>query len=218
MAADLQDPPETLEPMISAWQLGAQVVWAARRTRPSMAAGFYYAIMRRIVGMRDMPANGADFFLVDRAVLDAFRQFPERNVSVLALITWLGFRQTSIQYDKQQRTAGRSGWTLARKIRLVVDSITAFSDFPVRLCAYGGAVLVLIALAIGVAALVTFPTVGAALLLVLAVMFGLTGMQLMALSVIGEYVWRSLDEARRRPAYLIERIAGRHPVFPASVR
>jgi dolichol-phosphate mannosyltransferase len=218
MAADLQDPPETLEPMISAWQQGAQVVWAARRTRPSMAAGFYYAIMRRIVGMRDMPANGADFFLVDRAVLDAFRQFPERNVSVLALITWLGFRQTSIQYDKQQRTAGRSGWTLARKIRLVVDSITAFSDFPVRLCAYGGAVLMLIALAIGVAALVTFPTVGAALLLVLAVMFGLTGMQLMALSVIGEYVWRSLDEARRRPAYLIERIAGRHPVFPASVR
>ena len=82
--------------------------------------------------MKEMPARGADFFLIDRVVIDAFRRFPERNVSVLALITWLGFRQESVEYDKQPRAAGQSGWTLARKIKLVVDSVTSFSDFPIR--------------------------------------------------------------------------------------
>lgn len=92
MAADLQDPPETIDAMIAAWRAGAQIVWAARRNPPRLCR-------RSITGscasssMTDMPAYGADFFLVDRVVLDAFRQFPERNVSVLALITWIGFRQ-----------------------------------------------------------------------------------------------------------------------------
>jgi glycosyltransferase involved in cell wall biosynthesis len=218
MAADLQDPPETLEAMMAAWREGAQVVWAARRGRPSAFSVLYYAIMRRIVGMTDMPANGADFFLVDRVVLDAFRQFPERNVSVLGLITWLGFRQTSIEYDKQPRAAGQSGWTLAKKMRLVVDSVTAFSDLPIRLCGYGGGLLIAVAFVVGVIALALLPSVGAALMLVLAMMIGLTGMQLLALGVVGAYVWRALDESRRRPHYLIEKIAGRHPAIPASTR
>jgi dolichol-phosphate mannosyltransferase len=217
MAADLQDPPETLEPMLAAWRQGAQVVWAARRGRPSTFSALYYRIMRRVVGMTDMPANGADFFLVDRVVLDAFRQFPERNVSVLALITWLGFRQALIEYDKQPRAAGQSGWTFSRKMRLVVDSVTGFSDLPLRLSAYAGAVLMLVATLIGIVAALLLPSVGAALLLVLAVMIGLTGMQLLALGVLGAYVWRALDESRRRPHYLIERIAGRHPAMPAPM-
>ena len=218
LAADLQDPPETIEPMLAAWRQGAQVVWAARRGRPSTFSALYYGIMRRVVGMTDMPANGADFFLVDRVVLDAFRQFPERNVSVLALITWLGFRQAYIEYDKQPRAAGRSGWTFSRKMRLVVDSVTGFSDLPLRLCSYAGAALMVVAFLIGVAAGVLLPSVGAALLLVLAVMIGLTGMQLLALGILGAYVWRALDESRRRPHYLVERIAGRHPAIPAPIR
>jgi dolichol-phosphate mannosyltransferase len=137
---------------------------------------------------------------------------------VLALITSLGFRQSFIEYDKQPRAAGQSGWTLARKMRLVVDSVTAFSDLPIRLCAYGGAVLIAVALAGGIVGLALLPSVGAVLILVLAVLFGLAGMQLFALGIVGAYVWRALDESRRRPAYLIERIAGRHPAVPASTR
>ena len=216
MAADLQDPPETLESMIAVWRQGAQVVWAARRSAPSMLSALYYTVMRRVVGMREMPANGADFFLIDRVVLDAFRQFPERCVSVLALITSLGFRQESVEYDKQARVAGRSGWTFARRIRLFVDSVTAFSDVPLRLCFYGGVLLMAVALVVGIAAVVLLPSVGAALLLILAVMIGLTGMQLLALAIVGAYVWRTLEESRRRPQYLIERIAGRHPSLPAA--
>jgi len=213
MAADLQDPPETLTAMLDKWRRGAQVVWAVRRAQPGRKshagfAAFYYWIMRRVVGMKEMPARGADFFLIDRAVIEAFRRFPERNVSVLALITWLGFRQDSVEYDKQPRAAGQSGWTLARKITLVIDSVTSFSDFPIRLCAYGGASLIVIALVILIVSLILLPTLLAGLLFVLSVFIGLAGLQLLALGIVGEYVWRALDEARRRPAYLIEAVAG----------
>ncbi len=216
LAADLQDPPEIIEAMMAAWRQGAQIVWAARRTPPSTMSALYYRIMRSVVGMTDMPANGADFFLVDRAVLDAFRQFPERNVSVLALITWIGFRQVTVTYDKQPRVSGTSGWTFARRTRLVVDSVTAFSDFPVRLCAYVGMALMLIAALTGVVAILMLPGIAAALLAVIAVMLGLTSLQLLAVGIVGEYVWRALDESRRRPHYLIERTTCVRPAVPAQ--
>ena len=209
MAADLQDPPETLAAMLAKWRAGAQVVWAVRRERPGDRghAGFaavYYWLMRNVVGLKEMPARGADFFLIDRVVIDAFRKFPERNASVFALITWLGFRQESIEYDKQPRAAGQSGWTLARKITLVVDSITSFTDLPIRLCSYAGASLMALSALVLVASLFLLPSLGAGLLFLLAVMLGLGGLQLLALGMVGEYVWRSLDEARRRPQFVIE--------------
>ena len=93
--------------------------------------------------MRDMPATGADFFLVDRAVVDAFRQFGERHVSVLGLITWLGFSQDRIEYDKQPRLHGVSGWSLKKKVKLVLDSLTAFSSLPITVCWILGVCLVI---------------------------------------------------------------------------
>lgn len=222
LAADLQDPPETLAAMLGAWRAGAQVVWAVRRQRQGESAptlGFsriYYLIMRHIVGMKEMPATGADFFLADRIVIDAFRRFPERHVSVLALVTWMGFRQTFIEYDKQARQAGKSGWTLAKKIKLVVDSVTGFSDFPIRACSYFGVVLLAIGAAIAIVGVGTLPTLGGGLLLALAAIIGLGGVQLLALGIVGEYVWRALDEARRRPPFLVEAIAGViEPTVPA---
>lgn len=213
MAADLQDPPETLPSMIARWRQGAQVVWATRRVQPGDRshkgfAALYYWIMRRLVGMKEMPSRGADFFLLDRVVLDAFRRFPERNVSVLALITWLGFRQEFVEYDKQPRTAGRSGWTLARKVKLVVDSIASFSDFPIRLCTYAGLALMAASLVLLVFAIALLPQLGGGVLLLLSLVVGLAGLQLVAVGVVGEYVWRALEESRRRPAYLIEAAAG----------
>jgi dolichol-phosphate mannosyltransferase len=216
MAADLQDPPELIHRLVERWRDGFEVVWAARRGRPSMFGSVYYWIMRRVAGVSAMPANGADFFLADRVVLEAFRRCTERNVSVLALLTWIGFRQTHIEYDKQPRAAGRSGWTLARKIKLVVDSVTAFSDFPIRACGYAGAALLVAAVLAGFGGLVLLPAIGAAVMLILAAMLGLTGIQLLAVAVIGEYVWRALDESRRRPQYLIERAAGQTAPLPIS--
>jgi dolichol-phosphate mannosyltransferase len=213
MAADLQDPPETLPSMIARWRQGAQVVWATRRTQPGDRShkGFatlYYWVMRRLVGMTEMPARGADFFLLDRVVIEAFRRFSERNVSVLALITWLGFRQAFVEYEKQPRTAGRSGWTFARKIQLVVDSIASFSNFPIRICTYAGLALLASSLVLLIFAVAMLPQLGGGVLLLLFVIVGLAGLQLVAVGVVGEYVWRALEESRRRPAYLIEAVAG----------
>src|SRR5215510_305100 len=185
MASDLQDPPETLEALLQKWRAGAQVVWATRRERPGdpAHAGFaavYYWIMRHVVGMTEIPEKGADFFLVDRIVIDAFRRCQERHVSVFALIAWLGFKQDYIEYDKQPRAAGRSGWTLARKIKLVVDSITAFSDAPIKACSLLGTIL----LAFGFLLFVFGIFMNGAFTLLLAAMIGLTGLQLLALGVV----------------------------------
>lgn len=209
MAGDLQDPPETIGAMLDRWSRGAQVVWAVRRTRPGdrSHAGFaavYYWIVRKVVGLRDMPATGADFFLADRRVVDAFRAFPERTTSLFNHLTWMGFKQEYVEYDKQARAAGASGWTLSRKIRLVVDSVTAFSSAPLRWCAYLGGALLAVALALTAVGVSLLPELGGGLLLVLAVLFGLSGLQMLALAIVGEYVWSALAEARRRPQFVIE--------------
>lgn len=221
MAADLQDPPETVGAMLERWRDGAKVVWAVRRHRPGdpshagFAAGYYW-MMRNVVGMKEMPATGADFFLVDRDVIEAFRRFPERSVSVLALITWLGFRQEYIEYDKQARASGRSGWTVAKKVKLVIDSVTAFSEAPIRACAYAGAMLGAAGLMSLAAGVVLIPSLGGGLLMLLGVTVGLAGMQMLALGIIGEYVWRALEESRRRPPYVIEAVAGMVPLPPST--
>jgi dolichol-phosphate mannosyltransferase len=210
MAADLQDPPETIGPMLERWRRGVQVVWAVRREQPGRArdavfSSLYYWIMRHVVGMKEMPTRGTDFFLIDRVVIDAFRRFRERNVSVLALIMWLGFRQEYLEYDKRQRARGTSGWSVAKKVKLVIDSVTSLSEFPIRLCSYAGFVFGALGLVVAASGIVLLPSLGAGLLLVVGLVLGLAGLQLLALGIVGEYVWRALDEARGRPAWVIER-------------
>ena len=209
MAADLQDPPEPITAMVDRWRRGAQVVWAVRRARPgdrshSAFAAIYYWTVRKVVGLHEMPATGVDFFLADRRVVDAFKSFPERATSIFNHLTWMGFRQEQVVYDKQPRNAGASGWTLRRKIQLVSDSVTAFSNAPLRWCAYLGTVLFVIGLALAIAGMMLLPELGGGILIVLAVLVGLSSVQLIALAVVGEYVWSALAESRRRPLYVIE--------------
>ena len=209
MASDLQDPPETIGAMLERWRRGAQIVWAVRRSRPgdhshAWFAAAYYWIVRNVVGLREMPAKGTDFFLADRRVVDAFRAFPERTTSLFNHLTWMGFTQEYVDYEKQPRTAGASGWTLARKIRLVIDSVTAFSNAPLRWCAYLGAAMLAVALVLTVIGIRLLPELGGGLLLVMALLFGLSGVQMLALAIVGEYVWSALAEARRRPQFVIE--------------
>jgi len=219
MAADLQDPPETLPELFAKWQEGAQVIWAVRARREGEKAstrGFsrlYYLMMRTIVGIKEMPATGADFFMLDRQVVNAFRQFGETNVSILALITWMGFRQSSITYDKQPRLHGRSGWSLRKKVKLAIDSITSFSYFPIRLMSYLGFAISLLgflyACFIIFHAITGQPPQGWSSLIVVVLVVG--GIQMLMMGVLGEYLWRTLDEARRRPRYLIEAVVNTTP-------
>ena len=212
LAADLQDPPEILPNLLAEWHAGAQVVWAVRCRREGESAttlGFarlYYWLMRRVVGLKDIPPNGADVFLLDRCVIDALRQFSERNVSLLALITWMGFRQASITYDKQARLHGRSGWSLEKKLKLAIDSVTSFSYLPIRLMSYTGCAVTLAGFvyagSVIANALYGGPPAPWAILMVMVLV--LAGVQMLMLGVLGEYLWRALDEARQRPRYLVE--------------
>lgn len=212
IAGDLQDPPETIAELVEQWRRGAQIVWAVRGHREgekTSTVGFaqaYYFIMRHVVGLKEMPPTGADFFLMDRIVVDALKEFNENNASVLALVTWMGFRQASITYDKQARLYGRSGWSLKKKLKLVVDSITSFTYLPIRLMSYVGFVVALLGFlyaALVVAnAFAGKPIEGWSSLMVVVLIVG--GVQMLMMGVLGEYLWRALDESRRRPRYLIE--------------
>ena len=224
MAADLQDPPETIPALLAQWRGGAQVVWAVRAQREGETARtvafarLYYLLMRRVIGMRELPATGADFFLLDRWVMDAFRQFSESHVSILALIAWMGFRQTSIVYDKQARVHGQSGWNLGKKLKLVVDSVAAFSYLPIRLVAVVGFIVAIIGFLyaglVMVNALAGRPPQGWASLMVVVLVVG--GIQMLMMGVLGEYLWRALDEARRRPRYMIEAVTANRDVEHCS--
>lgn len=227
LAADLQDPPETIPQLLAHWWEGAQVVWAVRAHREGEKAstlGFahlYYFLMRRVVGIKEMPATGADFFLLDRQVVNALGEFNESNVSVLALLTWMGFRQATITYDKQARVHGRSGWNLGKKIKLVVDSVTSFSYLPIRVMSLLGIVVAAIgflyAIVVVTAAIIGQPPQGWASLMVIVLVVG--GMQMLMMGVLGEYLWRALDETRQRPRYIVEaQVSTSVPDFSIPIR
>lgn len=225
LAADLQDPPEVLPDLLKGWTNGAQIVWAVRagregETAPTRAfSRLYYLLMRRVAGVKELPATGADFFLLDRAVLDAFRGFRESNTSILALLTWMGFRQASILYVKQARVHGRSGWSLGKKLKLVVDSVTAFTFLPIRVLSSVGLLAALAGFAYALFviynALTGAPTEGWSSLMVVVLVMG--GMQMLMMGVLGEYLWRALDESRRRPRYLIEAVTPPGPTAGGEI-
>ena len=226
LAADLQDPPELIPDLLTPWRGGAKVVWAARRRRLGERATrvfvsrMFYFVMRQIVGMKGMPARGADFFLVDRQVIDGFRQFSESNVNILGLITWMGFRQETIIYDKQPRLHGRSAFNLQKNLKLALDAITSFTHLPIRLMSYLGFVVALSGFVFAGLVVVERLTgidrpPGFASLMIAVLIIG--GVQMLMMGVLGEYLWRALDEARRRPRFIVEATTWTEPRPPMPV-
>lgn len=212
LAADLQDPPEMIPQLVTEWKAGAHVVWAARSRREGESAStlffsrLYYFLMKRLVGMKDMPAQGADFFLIDRRVINALSQFNESNVSIMALINWMGFVQKTLMYDKKARLHGRSGWSLEKKFKLVWDSVTSFTYLPIRLMSSVGFVVAMLGI-VYACVVITNVLIGNAVpgwtsLMVVILVIG--GVQMIMTGILGEYLWRAFDEARARPRYLIE--------------
>ncbi len=205
LAADLQDPPELLPELLAAWREGAQVVWAARDDAPWLSR-VYYSALRRMAGLAGTPKEGADFFLMDNAVVVAFRRFREQRTSILALIAWMGFRQSQVRYRKQERIHGSSGWTLGKKVALFADSVTAFTSAPIRWMTFVGLFTTLLGVLYAgfviVRSMGDRPIEGGAPLMIAVLMIG--GIQMVMMGVLGEYVWRALDEARARPRYLVE--------------
>jgi polyisoprenyl-phosphate glycosyltransferase len=214
IAADLQDPPELIGPMIEQWQAGHEVVMAvrARREEPWLQrtlASVYYRLMRAWA-CPDMPPGGCDFVLIDRKVIDTVVAVREKNTTLMGLILWTGFRRTQIPYTRRAREKGRSMWTLTKKLKYFTDSIIAFSYVPVRLAQGLGAVVALAGFALAGRILFyrlrdDIPVQGWTTIMVAVLVLG--GLQFLTLGVIGEYLWRTLDETKRRPLFVIDRIA-----------
>jgi polyisoprenyl-phosphate glycosyltransferase len=216
MAADMQDPPDLIPRLFDRWKAGVHVVWAARTSRPGekrttlLFSRWYYRIMRDVVGLKEIPVDGADFFLVDRKVVDAINQFREKNVSLFALIAWMGFNQETVTYDKQARQHGRSGWSLEKKLKMAVDSLTSFSYKPIRFMTYTGFALAFLSFIYLLVVLINYLT-GVApqgWTSQMAAILLIGGLQMMMIGILGEYIWRSLDESRQRPSYIIEAQTG----------
>lgn len=214
MAADLQDPPELVLNLVANWRTGNQVVWAIREINmhrgyfARMASSAYWTMLSRMLPQSSLPLEGADCFLLDRVAIDALSQCRESNFNIVGMIIWLGFRQSSISYKKQPRLHGQTGWTFQKKLRQVIDSLTSFSHAPLRLISLAGVLVAFVGLLFATTMVVRYVFFGSSIVgwssLMVAILL-LSGLQMIMLGIIGEYLWRSLDESRKRPRYAIER-------------
>lgn len=216
LAADLQDPPSVIPELIKVWVEGAKVVWACRDhpTGVSRSArifsGLYHKTLSKLSGLNTLPSSGADFFLIDKDVIAEFRGFHESNISLFALIAWLGFEQKEVAYTKRERAFGESGWSFSKKVKLFTDSIVGFSALPLRIISAIGMLLGISGLAYAVFVIANAffgaPPEGWTTLTALVLILG--GFQMCMTGLLGEYLWRSLEQARRRPLYVIDQKVG----------
>lgn len=212
MDADLQDPPELIPELVSAWEQGAEVVLAVRRSREDTGLrriGFdaFHSVFSRLT---DFPieANTGTFGLLGNNAVAAFNQLPEKHRFFPGLRTWIGFPRAEILYDRQERAAGQPGQTLRRLVRYALDGLFSFSHLPLRLLTYTGLFVAGLGFVVGLyfvvkrilgieSAFTGFTT------LVSLVLF-LGGIQLVGIGILGEYLGRIYDEVKRRPLYVLK--------------
>ena len=213
LAADLQDPPEVIPLLINKWEQGFRVVWGVRKRRQSekittiALSRLFYFLMNRLADVKQ-EAMGADIFLIDRTVVEAFKNSPEKNTSVFMLIAWLGFSQTNISYVKETRYSGFSKWTFSKRLKLFFDSLISFSYIPLRFMSLIGSISAFLGfiylLVVFVNALAGNPVQGWSSLMIVVLILG--GFQMCMMGMLGEYLWRTYDETRGRPRYVIEKM------------
>ncbi|HEY0641640.1 MAG TPA: glycosyltransferase family 2 protein [Pseudonocardiaceae bacterium] len=213
ISADLQEPMSAITSFLDIWRAGSDVVYGVRAVRADQTAAasrmsrvFSTLFNSMSAEIPTYPKEGPSHILVTRPVIDTINQMPERNRNILAMVAWVGFKQTVFSFEQLPRPAGESKWTTRKKLKLVTDSFVGFSSAPIRLGITSGIVLTLTgaALALGVLlwALFTLSApsgwglVGAAVTL-------FAGLQLGFLGVLGEYLWRAGDDARNRPLYIL---------------
>jgi dolichol-phosphate mannosyltransferase len=216
MDADLQDPPEVIPEMVRLWHAGFEVVYGLRKKRLGESrfklatASLFYKALKHLAHI-EIPQNVGDFRLLDRKVVDALKTLPERNRFVRGLVSWVGFRQTDLLYERDGRFAGETKYPFLKMLQFALDGITSFSATPLRLATWMGllcsfASFLLILWVIGAKLFTDRTVLGWASLMVAVLLIG--GVQLLTIGILGEYIGRIFDEAKQRPLYLIREKVG----------
>ncbi|WP_025847897.1 glycosyltransferase family 2 protein [Paenibacillus ehimensis] len=213
IAADLQDPPELFEEMILKWKDGKKVVMATRADREEsfsqkLFSNTYYYLMDKYA-ISGYPSGGFDFVLIDRQVVEELNRISEKNTNIMSLIFWLGHEQDMIPYVRQERKLGKSRWTFSKKIKLFIDSFVSFSFAPIRFMSMTGLITAMLSFLYGIFIIINaiFGTIQLqGWTTIIALITFLLGIIMVMLGIIGEYLWRILDESRKRPAYVIDEI------------
>jgi dolichol-phosphate mannosyltransferase len=215
ISADGQDDPACLKNMLDKWRKGAKIVWALRKNRNDepwhirKTAKLFYKLLNWINGDRvdTIDLSRAGFYLLDREVVNAINSCLEKNTSLFGLITWLGFSHNFVEYERRQRKHGKSKWNFRRRLRLALDWIVAFSGLPLKIMSLIGIIVAsfgfLYAIFIIIMAVKGRPATGWASMMVVILVLG--GTQMIMLGIIGEYLWRNIEESRNRPLYFIEK-------------
>lgn len=209
--ADLQDPPELIAEMYAKMKEGYQVVYAKRRQRQgetflkTFTAKMFYRILKKITSI-NIPVDTGDFRIMDKKVVDVLNNMPERNKFLRGQISWIGFNQTYVEYDRDERFAGKTGYTYRKMLRFAMDGITSFSNFPLKVASTLGFVVSGISFFIMLYSLyvrfVNGHFVEGWTSLMISILF-LGGIQLICVGIIGEYLSRVSDNVRNRPLYVV---------------
>jgi len=210
--ADLQDPPEVIKQMIGKWREGFDVVYGVRRSRAGetlfkkLTAAAFYRILRVMLGGLPIPVDAGDFRLVGRPVVLTLRSLKEKHRFVRGMVTWVGFKQFALLYDREARFAGETKYPFSKMLRFAIDAITSFSIIPLRFATWlgvlAGTVAGIAALFVLYAKLFLNDTVQGWTTIMIAVALG-SSAQLIMIGVLGEYIGRIYEEIKRRPLYVM---------------
>lgn len=211
--ADLQDPPELILKMLKLWGEGYDIVYAKRKTREGetwfklFTAKLFYRLLNRMTNVV-IPVDTGDYRLMDRKVIDVFNRMPEKNRFVRGMISWLGFKQIPVEYERKERFAGKTKYPLKRMIKLALDGILSFSSKPIKLIQYIGLWSILISIMLLIASMAGMLLgirnfLSGSFSIIIGMAF-IGGIQLISIGILGEYITRIHDESRGRPLYITE--------------
>ena len=213
--ADLQDPPEVIARMVDEWQRGYDVVYGVRSVRRGegtmkrLTASAFYRLLDRIVGIR-IPVDVGDFRLLSRRALAQLNQLREKDRFVRGLVSWIGFRQTGVRYERDERYAGETKYPYRKMLKFALDGITSFSTVPLKLASWLGYATSLLAFlylaSVFVQRALGITVQGWATIMVALLLLG--GVQLICLGIMGEYLGRIFNEIKPRPIYVVEEELG----------
>ena len=212
--ADLQDPPETIPDMIKLWEEGNDVVYGKRKSREGesrfklLSAKMFYKVLNALSDV-EIPKDTGDFRLVDKKVLDVVNNMPEHNKFLRGLFSWTGFEQKANEYERKERFAGKTKYPLKKMLKLASDGIISFSTKPLKLVINLGIITIFISMAVLIYSIVSYilklNNLASGWTSIMVAITFFSGVQLLCIGIVGEYIKRIYDETRKRPEYIIKK-------------